>query len=134
MSDPVHLFLLVPNDSGSTWLQNVISLCSNCVSFSPGLDGKGACDHKAAYPNMEINKLFSEKRHLWERPDAYDWEAIKDAWYAAWSKNKHYQTANPRVYLEKTPQAVFSSGMYIEQFDNVRFIIMSRNPYAAAEV
>jgi len=133
MSDPVHLFLLVPNDSGSTWLQNVISLCSNCVAFSPGLDGKGACAKKAAYPNMEINKLFSEKSYLWETPDAYDWEAIKTAWHAAWSENKHYQTANPRVYLEKTPQAIFSSGMYIEQFDNVRFITMSRNPYAVAE-
>lgn len=133
MSSPLYLFLLVPNDSGSTWLQNIISLCSNCISFKPGLDGKGVCIGTSAYPDMEINKLFSENSDLWEMPDAFDWEVIKDRWYAAWSEDPHYQTADPRVYLEKTPQAIFSSDMYIEQFENVRFIIMIRNPYAVAE-
>ncbi len=140
MSAPVYLFLLIPNDSGSTWLQNIISLCSNCVSFKPGLDGKGvvvdtirdgtvypiAGDHKAT-------KVFSEKSYLWETPDGWDWEVIKTLWHAAWSENKHYRTASPRVYLEKSPPAVFSSDMYFKQFNNVRFIIMTRNPYAVAE-
>ncbi len=129
MFEAIHLFLLVPNDSGSTWLQNNISLCSNCVSFSPGLDGKGVCDGTTAYPNQEINKLFSENIPLWESPGEYDWEAIKKRWYQAWSESGH----NPQVYLEKTPQAIYASDMYVEQFDNVRFIIMVRNPHAVAE-
>lgn len=136
MSDPIYLFLLVPNGSGSTWLQNVISLCGNCVSFSPGLDGKGVCallGGTGAYPNQEINKLFSEKREMWGNPEEYSWELIKILWNKVWSENQHYETADPRVYLEKTPQAIYVSDMYIEHFDNVRFIIMIRNPYAVAE-
>ena len=133
MSEPVHLFLLVPNDSGSTWLQNIISLCRNCVAFSPGLDGKGVCLGTSAYPNQKINKLFSENSRLWSTPDGFDWDVIKTLWYGAWSQNPHWCVADPRVYLEKTPQAVLSSDMYFNQFDNVRFIIMVRNPYAVAE-
>jgi hypothetical protein len=97
------------------------------------LDGKGACVGKAAYPNMEINKLFSENSDLWRTSGAYDWKAIKEAWHAAWAENEHYKTADPKVYLEKTPQGIFASDMYVEQFDNTRFIIMTRNPYAVAE-
>jgi len=133
MSDPIHLFLLVPNDSGSTWLQNNISHCRNCVSFSEGLDGKGGVANTHAYPNQEINKLFSEKKEMWGDPEEYSWELIKLLWNKIWSENQHYETADPRVYLEKTPQAIYVSDMYVEHFDNVRFIISIRNPYAVAE-
>jgi len=133
MSDPVHLFLLIPNDSGSTWLQNNISHCRNCVSFSEGLDGKGATATTQAYPNQEINKLFSEKKEMWGDPGEYSWELIKILWNKVWSEHPHYETADPRVYLEKTPQAIYVSDMYVEHFDNVRFIIAMRNPYAVVE-
>lgn len=133
MSDPTHLFLLIPNDSGSTWLQNIISLCTNCVSFSPGLDGKGVCRNAAVYPTQEINKLFSEKKEMWGNPEEYNWEMIKFFWQRTWSENENYYTADPQVYLEKTPQAIYASDMYVEHFDNVRFIISIRNPYAVSE-
>jgi hypothetical protein len=129
----MYLFLLVPNDSGSTWLQNIISLCANCISFPAGLDGKGACGKSGAYPSMKISKLFSEKRDLWETPDKWDWDAIKSLWNDTWSQSEHYQTADPKIYLEKTPQAIFASDMYAQQFDDVCFVIMTRSPYAVVE-
>lgn len=132
MSD-VHLFLLVPNDSGSTWLQNAISLCRNCVSFQVGLDGKGVMASTHSYPDQEINKLFSEKKEMWSDPSGYGWELIKIMWHKAWSENPHYSTAAPRIYLEKTPQAIYASDMYTKHFDNVRFIISIRDPYATVE-
>ncbi|KKN22539.1 hypothetical protein LCGC14_0914040 [marine sediment metagenome] len=122
MSD-THLFLLVPNDSGSTWLQNNLSQCVNCSSFSRSLDGKGVAG--AAYPNQEINKLFSEQKEMWSNPEEYDWVTIKALWKEAWSDNQ--------VYLEKSPQAIYASDMYVEHFNDVRFIISIRNPYAVAE-
>jgi hypothetical protein len=137
-AETLHLFLLVPNDSCSTWLQNNLSLCSNCVAFLDGRTGKGIgaganYANSGVYPNQEINKLFSEDIPLWSTPGAFDWEIIKTNWHAAWSKHEHYQTANPRVYLEKAPNAIYASDMYVDHFDNVRFIIMTRNPYAVAE-
>lgn len=143
MSDvePVYLFLLIPNDSGSTWLYNCISLCDNAVSFKSkqfpgGIDGQGVCYYSVgedvAFPKAK-NKVFSEKSYLWSTPDAWDWNVIKTQWSNAWSQNEHYLTANPKVYLEKTLVSVFSADMYTENFDNVRFIIVNRNPYAVAE-
>lgn len=131
MSD-VHLFLLVPNDSGSTWLQNSITQCANCVAFPTGLDGKGAAG-KGVYPDQEINKLFSENKEMWSDPTKYDWPAIKQAWSKCWSESTHFCTASPKVFLEKTPQAIYASDMYVDNFDNVRFIVSIRNPYAVAE-
>jgi hypothetical protein len=130
MSNDIHLFLLVPNDSGSTWLQNNISLCENVISFKEGLDGKGVCAGTGAYPCPELdsNKLFTENII-----EEFDWDVIKNLWSVEWGKSNHYKTTNPRVFLEKTPQAVFFSDHYVEQFDNVRFIIMIRHPYAVAE-
>lgn len=132
MSD-THLFLLVPNDSGSTWLQNAISLCRNCVSFDTGLDGKGVCAGTDFYPDQEINKLFSEREDLWGRSSSYNWEKIKDLWFGAWSCAPNYNSATPRVFLEKTPQAIYASDMYVANFSNVRFVISIRNPYAVIE-
>jgi len=85
------------------------------------------------YPNQEINKLFSEQKEMWGNPDEYSWELIKILWERAWSDNPRYDTADPRVYLEKTPQAIYASDMYVEHFDNARFLILIRNPYAVAE-
>ena len=132
MSD-IHLFLLVPNDSGSTWLQNIISQCANCISFSEGLDGKGVCAGTNAYPGMSINKLFSENLELWSNPGNFYWSEIKSLWFEKWSENLNYQSADPRVYLEKTPMSIFIASQLVEQFNNVRFIIMNRNPYAVVE-
>jgi SAM-dependent methyltransferase len=137
MSD-THLFLLVPNDSGSTWLQNNLTLCTHCVGFPGGRTGKGVgagddYENSTSYPNQEINKLFSENISLWEEPDAYNWTVIKDNWNRAWSQHEHWGAEGPRVLLEKSPAAIYASDMYVEHFDNVRFIIMTRNPYAVAE-
>ncbi len=132
----MYLFLLIPNDSCSTWLQNSIALCSNCVAFPNGRTGFGigrGTTVSGVFPNQEINKLFSENIPLWSTPDAYDWEVIKTNWHASWSECEHYHDADPRVYLEKNPSSVYASDMYVEHFDNVRFIIMTRNPYAVAE-
>jgi len=131
MSD-IHLFLLVPNDSGSTWLQNSLTHCANCVALPTGLDGKGAAG-EASYPNQKINKLFSEKKEMWCDSAGYDWSTIKREWNMRWSESPHFHTANPKVFLEKTPQAIYASDMYVEHFDNVRFLISIRNPYAVAE-
>jgi hypothetical protein len=134
MSDK-HLFLLIPNDSGSTWLQNIISLCDNCVSFSESLDGKGACGTTGAYPNQpfNLNKLFSEEKERWQDPDEYNWAQIKSLWAKKWSTSPHFETASPRVFLEKTPQAIYSADMRSQHFDNSRFVISIRNPYAVCE-
>ncbi|MBD3260638.1 MAG: methyltransferase domain-containing protein [Candidatus Altiarchaeales archaeon] len=137
MSDS-YLFLLIPNDSCSTWLQNNLALCANCVAFPGGRTGKGigAGDNYAnsgVYPNQEINKLFSENIPLWAGRDSYDWDVIKDRWKAAWSQHEHYHTANPKIFMEKSPTALFAADMYVENFDNVQFIIMTRNPYAMSE-
>lgn len=140
-----HLFILGMNDSGTTFLQNVLSMCNNCVSFQGpkfrnGIEGQGVVDVLRRtgkhYPKDTANgvvKVFSEKKHIWQNPSSFNWGEIKTCWETAWKQNGHYNTANPRVLLEKTPMSLYSVDIYRKEFPNCKFLIIHRDPYAVCE-
>ena len=141
-----HLFILAMNDSGSTYLQNCLSHCQNCVSFRHpakrphGLEGQGASywkkKNKGWYPrdiDHGVVKVFSEKAGIFSDPKKFNWKEIKGAWNEMWRQNPHHGQAKPKIFLEKTPSSLFTVDMYEKQFPDARFLIMHRNPYVVCE-
>lgn len=145
--DDQHLFILGMNDSGTTFLQNALSHCGNCVSFRHpkkrphGMEGQGVSywkkKQKGWYPrdiDHQVVKVFSEKAEIWREPsNRWNWKEIKAAWNEAWKQNANWGKATPRVMIEKTPSSLFSVEMYKAHFPDCRFLIIHRNPYVVCE-
>ena len=149
MSDPSFhpadkfLFIICMNNSGSTLLERLLSQCRNAVGFLPRGDG----------PNEQVNgqrfvkdlmptpdRLTPPCRRIWsEQGDTladkskYDWPRIKERWREQWARNPKFKSANPRVFLEKSPPNVYRAVMLQKNFPGAGFILMQRNPYAVAE-
>ncbi len=141
----LYLFIIGINDSGTTWLQNNLSTCKNCVSFMSsknpfGIEGNGLVhrlDRKCNYfPNdkqLGIVKMFSEKFQIFRNSKNYNWQKIKKHWNNTWKQNENFKTANPRIFLEKTPSNLLIADILQREFKPSKFIILQRNPYAVCE-
>lgn len=145
-NDNKHVFILGMNDSGTTFVQNALSHCCNCVSFREkkqrphGMEGQGVSYWKRKQKNWYprdidhgVVKVFSEKREIWEDRKHFNWGEIKKTWNEAWRKNEHFNSASPKIFIEKTPSSLFSVPMYEEHFPDCVFLIIQRNPYVVCE-
>lgn len=130
------------NDSGSTFLQNSLSECKNIVSFKckahpHGIEGQGIVGRDLkVYPrdnDHQCIKVFSEKKELWLNEKNFQWGKIIKKWNNAWKRGQHFNSANPKIFLEKTPFNIFMVSHFLKYFKDVKFIIMHRNPYAICE-
>jgi sulfotransferase family protein len=137
-----YLFIICMNNGGSTLLERVISECRNAVGFpAPGgpdkqVNGQGFVREFMPVPrNMTPNcrRIWSEQANVLENESRYDWPKIKQRWREVWARNPKFQTANPRVFLEKSPPSVFRASMLQSYFESSFFVLMNRNPYAVAE-
>ena len=142
-----HLFIVGMNDSGTTWLQNILSHCRDCVSFKTGkhpngLEGQGAVwykhNKKNFYPrdiDHKVVKVFTEKREIWEENKHFNWGKIKEAWNHFWTNGNDCKNSDPkkRWLLEKTPFNVLMVHHLLREFPDARFLIIHRNPYAICE-
>ena len=134
------LFIICMNNSGSTLLEHVLSRCRNAVGLPP----PGGPDHqvngqrfvKEYMPTpdrLKCRRTWSEQAAILQDELRYQWSTIKRIWREHWARNPKFQTANPRVFLEKSPPNVFRAPMLQKHFKNSFFILMQRNPYAVAE-
>ena len=126
-----HLFVISPNNSGSTFLKNVLATCPN--TWNLRREGQHAFGFGGPTPTkLEIPYLWaSEQRYLdaLTAPEAFDWEVVKKAWYfQAFSENPDAQ-----IFVEKSPPFLLHVNALSRCFTNPRFLFMVRNPYAVAE-
>ena len=137
-----YLFIICMNNSGSTLLERVLSECKNAVGFpAPGgpdrqVNGQGFVPHFMPMPG----KMTPKCRRIWSEQSAvlanelhYQWPKVKRRWHEEWAKNPKFETANPRVFLEKSPPNIFRAEMLQKHFAESFFILMQRNPYAVSE-
>ena len=136
------LFIICMNNSGSTLLERVLSECRNAVGFpAPGgpdqqVNGQGFVPEYMPIPGKikpKCRRIWTEQAAIIEDESRYNWPKIKRRWRREWSHNPKFDTANPRVFLEKSPPNVLRASMLQKHFDNSFFILMHRNPYAVAE-
>jgi hypothetical protein len=137
-----YLFIICMNNSGSTLLERVTSECRNAVGFpAPGgpeqqVNGQGFVPDLMPIPGKmtpKCRRIWSEQAEILQDESRYDWPKIKKRWRREWSHNPKFNTAAPRVFLEKSPPNILRAAMLQKNFENSFFILMQRNPYAVAE-
>jgi hypothetical protein len=137
-----YLFIICMNNSGSTLLERVMSECRNAVGFpAPAgpdqqVNGQGFVPKYMPLPGKmrpKCRRIWSEQAATLQNESCYNWRQIKRCWNEHWSRNPKFQTAHPRVFLEKSPPNIFRAAMLQKHFQNSFFILMQRNPYAVAE-
>jgi len=125
-----HLFIICPNNSGSTFLKNVLT--TSCQTWNlvtegqliPGFSGPNI--HK-----FNAGKLWATEQYIEKFLDvsAYNWPLTRRAWYfQAFSRNPQAS-----VFVEKSPPFLLNVPQLIEHFRNPRFIFMVRDPYTTVE-
>lgn len=120
-----HLFVICPNNSGSTLLHNIIATSPN-VAHLNYTEGQNI-SWKGPVPTLKgAGRVFTEIESDLGDPKMYNWKIIKKGWNKIWTKNNPEAT----VRLEKSPPNVCRAKILKDQFINPHFVIMVRNPYA----
>jgi len=124
----MHLFLLVPNNSGSSILHDLIATSPDVAT----LPAEGQfCDNfvgPLAY-KYGIAHFFTKKEEIFRNKKNYEWGVIKRQWNFHWN----YSNPNATIFLQKSPPDILRANMLKEEFEDTKFIIMIRNPYAMVE-
>ncbi|GAA0283273.1 hypothetical protein GCM10009127_25910 [Alteraurantiacibacter aestuarii] len=126
-----HLFLLCPNNSGSTFLSQAIGRCSKVWS----LEREGQHTFGFAGPSTMRTKwpliwaASEESLSHFTDSAAYDWQRNKRVWYLQATA----EDPAASVFITKAPPFLMLADDLRAAFANTSFIIMVRNPYAALE-
>ena len=126
-----HLFVVCPNNSGSTFLASALAACRAVWSLPregqeiPGYAGPVTTRD----PELAIWAAGPRGVGLFTDPDRHDWARTRKAWY--FFARAHDPGAS--VFVAKSSQHVFQVGQLARHFRNPRFLFMVRNPYAVCE-
>lgn len=126
-----HLFLLCPNNSGSTFLNRAIARSQHVWSLpregqhvlgfaGPNTAGKSYALLWASDP--DVLAMFQDGEN-------YDWVKTRKAWYFQATAT----TPTASVFLTKAPPFLMIPDQLDAAFPDTKFIVMVRNPYAVAE-
>ena len=126
-----HLFLLAPNNSGSTFLAAALARCARAWS----LPREG--QHVAGFQGPSSRGTGT--RLLWaadpasvatfRAPAAYDWNRTRRAWHF----HARADQAGADTLIVASPPFLLVADQLAAAFADAAFLIMVRNPYAVAE-
>lgn len=126
-----HLFVLAPNNSGSTFL-------TRALEQSPGawaLPREGQHVAGFAGPSSRgtgAGLLWAESTESIARfadPAAYDWNRTRRAWHFKATANN----SEARVLVISSPPFLLIPDELARHFPDARFLLLHRNPWATAE-
>jgi len=127
-----NVFIICPNNSGSTFLKNVLATCKQTWNLKAegqntfGFSGPNRYNKTKPYAPL----LWASKESLIQyfiNPELYNWEESKRAWYLqAFSRSPNTAT----IFIEKSPPFLLNVPALNQYFNNAKFIFMVRNPYA----
>ena len=126
-----HLFLLCPNNSGSTFLVQALGECAACLSLpregQHTVGFAGPSSRNTPWPL--IWGATAESRAVFSDSASYDWERTRRAWYL----QAQSSSASASLFVTKSPPFLLLADDLRSHFPSTRFIVMVRNPYAAIE-
>ena len=126
-----HLFVVCPNNSGSSFLASALAACR--AVWSLPREGQGIPGYAGPVttrdPELAIWAAGPRSIGLFTDPDRHDWARTRKAWY--FFARAHDPGAS--VFVAKSSQHVFQVGQLARHFRNPRFAFMVRNPYAVCE-
>lgn len=140
-----HVFVISPNNSGSTLMKNLLALSQHVWSleregqFSFGFQGPVSGKPMKAISGGKTQQILMDPL-TWAAtaasidyirdPRRYDWEKNRKSWYMT---ARSIVPKRASIFLEKTPSHLLIVDQLMEAFEDCRFIFMARNPYAAIE-
>ena len=132
-----HLFIVCPNNSGSTFLKEALAACRSTWNLEregqgmPGFVGPPTVWTPA--PGEPGARWIWASRQGWmdalRNPDAYDWPRTREAWYAA----AYARDPAATVFVTKSPPFLLYVDELLRHFPDARFLFVVRNPYAVCE-
>ena len=122
-----HLFGIVPNNSGSTFLMRSLAICR--ATWNLPRDG----NRMSGYAGPECPPLLWASEQRWidllTNPRNYNWPRTRKAW--------HHQaiarSPDASVFYTKFPSILLLVNELPRHFRNTKFLFMVRNPYAVCE-
>lgn len=136
-----HIFVATGNNSGSTFLLNLLSLCKNVITFPKQehkdgyiiIEGQHADKHGMPDFGLSENGLvWTERIDQIEDPKHYKWGQVKKSWDDLWRQHENYHKKD-RIFVEKSPHNLGRVNLLEKEFDNPWFLTQVRNPYVVAE-
>jgi hypothetical protein len=125
-----HLFLLCPNNSGSTFLSQAIARSSNVWSLpTEGQRVFGFAGPSTAETIWPLIWGGSAQSRAHFADAQYDWERTRKAWYY------HAEADHPAapIFHTRSPPFLLIADQLRDNFSDARFLLMVRDPYATLE-
>ena len=126
-----HLFIISPNNSGSTFLRRSFEYSDKVWwlpregQHMPGFVGPSTRDTDDAL----IWNASAGRRARYLDPAVYDWQQTRKAWY--FLSRSH--GADGPVFVTSSPPFLLNMNVLDRHFEDARFILLTRDPYAVAE-
>lgn len=121
---------MVPNNSGSHVLAHLLMSSKN-VAAIPGLEGlfiKSFGEPPTKNTTAKHAFMFTSiEKDLREFPISR-WKEVKEVWDYEWDR-----FSDRPIKIEKSPPLICAHEAYPQVFDNYKYIVMVRNPFAVAE-
>ena len=125
-----HLFVICPNNSGSTFLK--FALATSKRTWNLAREGQHTFGFAGPSARKLGRRVWASKQEwidVYTNPENYDWSKSQRAWYfQASSRDK-----TAKIFVEKSPTFLLVVKQLVEHFKNARFLFMVRNPYAVVE-
>lgn len=126
-----HLFVLSPNNSGSTLVKNVLALSHH--TWNLRREGQHTYGFSGPTPGAADRALIWAAEPHWAEsyasPDNFDWDVSRRAWYA----QSYALDAGASVFVEKSPPFLLLADQLCASFKQARFVLLTRDPYATYE-
>jgi len=125
-----HLFLLSPNNCGSSYINECFKNSKDIAALeNEGQDESYFFGKKTADFEENISFIFTKKARDFEDDDYVQWVRTEAAWTEKW------ELVNPNAQwrFQKSPPDILRPHILLDVFVNLSFLIMARNPYAMAE-
>jgi len=127
----VLLFILAPNNSGSTLLRKHIEQ-SFFARFleQEAQHTKGFIGPSSRETGLRLLWAHTEEAvRQFSCPSAYDWQASAKAWF----KQSKSNSVKGIVFVTSSPPFLLLMRQLDQHFSDARFLIMARDPYAVVE-
>nr|WP_321327379.1 sulfotransferase [uncultured Parasphingorhabdus sp.] len=126
-----HLFVISPNNSGSTFLRRSFEF-SDKVWWLPR-EGQHVPGYVGPFTRDSHDSLTwnasADSRARYCDPSVYDWQRTRKAWYFL----ARSYGVDASVFVTSSPPFLLNMDVLDQQFDDARFILLTRDPYAVAE-
>ncbi len=130
-----HLFIISPNNSGSTFLKNALATSRKTWNLQrEGQNTFGFRGPRTSGPSRRLPPSIWAARDRWLQILAdereYDWVHTRKAWYL---QAFALDPERAEVFVEKSPPFLVHPHSLRDNFPNARFLFLVRNPYAVSE-